>query len=251
MKKTEFEDYWIDEMGNVYSTKKRRGLTKLKPYKNNKGYCRISIKTESGYKNIFVHRLVGKAFIPNPENYPCLNHKNSVRDDNRVDNLEWCTQSQNMKHSYDEGGRKPPLTALAKSWEKKRRKVIQMDKNGNKKKEWGSIIDASNHYKTNHSTIVDCCMGRQKTARGFRWCYKEDYQAKHKEPLIYRDSSKPIRQINSQNEIVKIWRSATEAAKKLKGSQANITACCLGTRNISLGYKWEYENGYLKGEKND
>lgn len=54
-----------------------------------------------------VHRLVAKTFIPNPENFPIVNHKNGIRDDNRICNLEWCTASYNMLHSLRELGRKP------------------------------------------------------------------------------------------------------------------------------------------------
>jgi hypothetical protein len=67
------------------------------------GYFKISIQTKGFRKFVGVHRLVAKAFIPNPENLPFVNHKNGVKTDNRLENLEWCTASYNTQHAYDLG----------------------------------------------------------------------------------------------------------------------------------------------------
>ena len=59
-------------------------------------------------KNALTHRLIAKAFIPNPEDKPCVNHKNGNKHDNRIENLEWVTYSENSQHSYDVLRREPP-----------------------------------------------------------------------------------------------------------------------------------------------
>jgi hypothetical protein len=69
------------------------------------GYEQFSLSVDNVRYTGIVHRLIAKTFIPNPENYPVVNHKNGVRDDNRVENLEWCTQSYNSKHAFKELGR--------------------------------------------------------------------------------------------------------------------------------------------------
>lgn len=63
-------------------------------YKNSKG------------KTVFIHKLLGKAFLPNPENLKCVNHKNGNPSDNRIGNLEWCSKSQDLRHAYKTGLRK-------------------------------------------------------------------------------------------------------------------------------------------------
>lgn len=67
------------------------------------GYCHISLNKESIISSLTVHRIVAKAFIPNPQNKPQINHINGVRNDNRVENLEWVTGSENVRHAFKNG----------------------------------------------------------------------------------------------------------------------------------------------------
>jgi hypothetical protein len=75
----------------------------LKLILDRRGYKRVQLHSQK--KNIFalVHRLFAQAFIPNPENYPCINHINGIKTDNRLENLEWCTYKQNTIHAYKTG----------------------------------------------------------------------------------------------------------------------------------------------------
>jgi NUMOD4 motif. len=94
-----FEDYTINEEGEVYSLKNKKTLKHLK----NNGYMVLSLcKDKKVYKRL-VHRLLAIEFIPNPNDYPSINHINGIRHDNRLENLEWCTQKQNVQHAWDTG----------------------------------------------------------------------------------------------------------------------------------------------------
>jgi DNA-binding Xre family transcriptional regulator len=73
----------------------------LKTANNPSGYEVAILSTNGKMYPVTVHRLVAKAFIPNPENKETINHKNGVKTDNRVSNLEWHTRSENVKHAYD------------------------------------------------------------------------------------------------------------------------------------------------------
>ena len=99
--------YKVSNLGNIKSFRKNKE-TVLKPYTTSQGYKQARLFKDGKSKGFFVHRLVAQAFLPNPENLPCINHKNEVKDDNRLENLEWCSykynsnqQRQPQRESHD------------------------------------------------------------------------------------------------------------------------------------------------------
>lgn len=74
-----------------------------KPVFNKKGYYRIQIRNDEGGRIWFLHRIVAEAFIPNPDNKPYVNHINGIKSDNRVENIEWCTNQENQNHAWKNG----------------------------------------------------------------------------------------------------------------------------------------------------
>jgi hypothetical protein len=89
----------VDSNGNVFRFNKISNEWVKCKLTNNSGYLTVSIKSK--FKK--VHRLIAMAFIPNSDNKPFVNHKNGIRNDNRVENLEWCTAKENTRHAWDNG----------------------------------------------------------------------------------------------------------------------------------------------------
>ena len=100
MKSINYLGYEVFENGEVYS---KRLNKVLKPGIFGHGYELICIHYLGKRKTLNLHRLIAKLFIPNPDNKPCINHKNGIKTDNRVENLEWCTYSENMVHATKNG----------------------------------------------------------------------------------------------------------------------------------------------------
>lgn len=94
--------YQISNFGNIRSIYKTKPPRVLKPIKNRYGYLYLTLMTPDGIKkHERVNRLVAKAFVPNPNNYPLVNHKDEDKTNNCVENLEWCTSSYNVRYSLD------------------------------------------------------------------------------------------------------------------------------------------------------
>jgi hypothetical protein len=93
-------DHYINNNQNTKSLKKGRVLKK---FQSIKGYLQTSLSKETKRFNTGIHRVVAIAFIPNPENKPQVNHINGIKTDNRVENLEWCTNKENQIHAVKNG----------------------------------------------------------------------------------------------------------------------------------------------------
>ena len=141
------EGYKISNYGRV---KNRKGRIS-EGHDNGSGYLNITISI----KQYSLHRLVAKVFIPNPENKEQVNHLDGNKQNAFVNNLEWCTNTENQIHKVKTG-----LSNCTK-------KIVQYDLQMNIIKEFNSQMDASRELKINCSNISGCCLNKQKTCSGF------------------------------------------------------------------------------------
>lgn len=121
-------------------------------------------------KNISVHRLVGIMFIPNPENKPEINHKDTNKLNNHISNLEWNTKKENIEHAWDNGLCK----IVVGEGNLHNKPILQYDLQGNFIKDWISTAEAERELKINNSNITQCCKGKRNKAGGYMWRYKEE-----------------------------------------------------------------------------
>lgn len=143
-----YNDYVIHSNGEIFrkaiiiKAKRKHGLVnyklkgkQIKITKNKSGYMVFGVGGRKG-KSVYLHRLLAKTFIPNPENKPYVNHIDNDPSNNRLDNLEWCTQRENIHHAMKQG------------------RMPTGDKTGTAKLNWEKIKTIRSLYKTQTQTQI-------------------------------------------------------------------------------------------------
>lgn len=163
----EYEGYYqISNLGNVRSLDRVVNYTngRIAKYKGQKvamnnrpnGYRKVNLYKDHKMKNLAVHRLVAETFIPNPNNYPSVNHKDENKTNNHVDNLEWCTSAYNSNYGTAKQRWSSKNSTPVKGTHVKTGEVIYLK----------SMSDGKNHGFTQQG-ISDVCLGKYETHRGY------------------------------------------------------------------------------------
>jgi len=135
----------------------------IKQFNDGRSYLKVKLCTNGKEKTISVHRLVALAFISNPLNKREVNHINGKTRDNNVDNLEWVSPSENMKHAVKIGH---VISPIIKS-------VIQLTLTDVPIKKWESARRAALTLGIDGSAITKCCKGKLKSCGGYHWKYAD------------------------------------------------------------------------------
>lgn len=132
------------------------------------GYMGIGFYKDRKRKCHPIHRLVAIAFIPNPENKKQVNHKNGIKTDNRIENLEWATPHENISHAFSNG-----LSFVKRgSGNHFAKAIVQYDLKGNFVAKYGCAMDAYRKHGYHSSNLSKACKKKIKTAYGFIWNYE-------------------------------------------------------------------------------
>lgn len=177
--------YEVSNLGRVRSLHYKKPYI-MHPIVDNYGYVRISLVKPNSkkYKRCGVHRLVAEAFISNPDNLPQINHKDENKQNNNVNNLEWCTNKYNCNYrnhcknvSASRLGMKFSelhLKNLRNSHAKVQgKRVGQYDTTGKLLNVFDSLSDAGRCFKTSAQNISHCCNGITNSAVGYIWRFVE------------------------------------------------------------------------------
>lgn len=166
--------YQVSNLGRVKRLARSNGKRYLnemllKP-QNKKGYYQVNLYKNKKMKSYQIHRIVAKKFIDNPYNKKEVNHKNGIKTDNRVKNLEWVTPKENMEHAWRTGLKKP-YKGPKVNGTRTRIKIAQYTLEGNLLKTWNGLREIEKKLGVNYSSIVNCCRGRILSSHGYKWKY--------------------------------------------------------------------------------
>jgi hypothetical protein len=171
--------YQVSNLGRVLSLISNKILKNF--FVGRGGYHRVDLCKDKVRKPYRVHRLVAEAFIPNINNKPQVNHIDGNRINNNVENLEWCTNSENNKHAWESGLREEYREKLSERMKgnkigesSRKRAVLKIDESEEVIGTFNSLKEAGLEYGENaYTTISKCCSGKIDKAYGFRWVYAD------------------------------------------------------------------------------
>lgn len=232
-----YEEYEISNLGRVKRLSYYKNVCNggkqhcnervLKPQKRKRGYLAVTLSKHGKIKSFLVHRLVAEAFVPNPNNYPQVNHKDENPTNNEATNLEWCNQYYNSNY----GTSKYRIAAKLKNGVLSK-PVEQYYKNGTFITEYPSAIEASRTLGLSVSGIVLCCNKKYTHCGGYQWKYKNDNKG-------ITDIRKQILQFNTNNDCISVYDNITEASKATKISGTAISNCLAGLSKTAGGFLWK------------
>lgn len=201
-------EYWVSSNGRVKNINTNRIFSGRY---DGAGYKAVTLKG----KDYNVHRLVALAFLDNPNKLPHINHIDEDKTNNNVENLEWCSISDNVKHSIY----------------KQCCKVKQITKDGELVKVWDSFYQINRELGYARQPIIKVCKGKQQYSYGFRWeyCDPNSQRVVNRPVIVYKGS-----------ELIGKYASATKVSEALGLRFRSVSDCLKGRKATYKGYTFKY-----------
>jgi len=229
--------YLVSEDGQIFSVQSNRVL---KSQRQKNGYYRIELNYGGKSHREFIHRLVAEAFIPNPNNYPVVNHKDENPSNNHADNLEWCTHEYNSNY----GTRNERIVANREykiGWNHAQSKPVkQFDLDGNLIHEYGSCGMAAILTGLDVKSISKCALGKLKQYAGYGWSYTDTYSYDPHPHHTIRNGD--IDCFDLEGHFIKTYHTQDELRADGLVPQ-NVCRVCRGERKQYHGFTFAYRTG--------
>lgn len=224
----DFEHYLIGEDGTVVNSRKGNVLT---PSLNENGYLYVSLWHRNQQNPRTVHRLVATAYVPNPDNKPVVNHKDANRANPHKDNLEWVTQSENIRHAYQLG----TMTAKRRLTQAQLHECLVRFLAG---ESMTALADEFDHGLSRVSINLRNLAVRSGQVSAFTAELVRQKALRNAEANQHKKQQ--IHQINSDGHIVATHESLTAAAHALgKTTSGPISNALVGRQKHAFGFTWK------------
>ena len=241
-----YPHYEVSNLGNVRSYLCKRVIATephlLSPRQDRKGYLFVNLYDENHkMHSVKIHRLVAIAFIPNPENLPQVNHKDEIKTNNKVSNLEWCDSKYNV--NYGTGIKRSNLSRKGIY----NKEVYQFTQDGTYIRSFDSVTEAARVTGGCLNTISQAAMHNINYAAGFLWSYTKDYdfnkEIDRRGRVKYWKEKQPFEQYDKKGNYLSTFVGFNGIKNFLKHSkfrEYNIISVCNRKRKSTYGYVWKF-----------